>query len=101
SQPTPGGCQTSPYDTSTGNLAFNDILLGNAGVDTIVASDDLSLSSNLTTSSASLFVNSAGGNYALATGSPGLGAGVASYLGASAPDAGTVYDIGAFAFGLP
>ena len=101
SQPTPAGCQTSPYDTSTGNIAFNDILLGNAGVDTVVASDDLSLSNNLTTSSASLFVNSAGGNYALATGSPGLGAGAATYQGASAPDAGPAYDIGAFAFGLP
>ncbi len=101
SQPTPADCQTGADDTSVGNIAFNDILLGNAGVDTLVASDDLSLSSNLTTSSASLFVDAAGGNYSLATGSPGLGGGVASYDGASAPDAGGVYDIGAFSFGLP
>lgn len=101
SQPTPAGCQTSPYDTSTGNISFDDVLLGGAGADSVVASDDLALASNLTSESASLFVNAAGGDYTLAAGGAGFGTGVASFDGAAAPDAGSGYDIGAFLFGLP
>jgi parallel beta-helix repeat protein len=100
SQPTPADCNGAG-DSSTGNVAFNNVLLGKSGVDSLVASDDLTLSNNLTASSASLFVASATGNYALAAGGGGIGTGVASFDSKMAPEAGSGYDIGAFAFGLP
>ncbi len=97
-QPTPAGCSTSTDDTSTGNIAFDNVLLGQAGPTTDVSSSDLSLSTNLTTASG-LFVDSATGNYTLSPGGPGIGTGIATFDGASAPAAGTgVYDIGAFSF---
>jgi hypothetical protein len=99
SQPTPAGCVSAPYDTSTGNIAFDNVLLGGAGPTTDVASDDLSTSTNLTTAAAGLFVNSAGDNYQLAPGGPGIGTGIATFGGASAPaTSGAYYDIGAFSF---
>jgi hypothetical protein len=99
SQPTPSGCATAPYDTSTGNIAFDNILLGLSGPTTDVASDDLSTSTNLTTASAGLFVNSAGGDYTLAAGGGGIGTGIATFGGATAPATPTGgHDIGAFSF---
>jgi len=99
SQPTPAGCTAAPDDTSTGNIAFDNVLLGASGPTSDVASDDLSTSTNLTTASAGLFVNSAGGNYQLAPGGPGVGTGIATFGGASAPaTASGGHDIGAFSF---
>jgi hypothetical protein len=100
SAPTPKGCLTSPFDTSTGNVAFDDVLLGAAGADSVVTTADLSLSTNLTSATPSPFVDAAKGNYALAAGGPGLGAGIASFGGATAPTDGGQHDIGASAFGL-
>ncbi|HEY2518307.1 MAG TPA: right-handed parallel beta-helix repeat-containing protein [Polyangiaceae bacterium] len=98
SQPTPAGCSTSSADTSTGNVAFNNVLLGGAGATGTVSSADLSTSSNLT-SITGLFVGAATGNYTLLPAGPGAGAGVGSFGGASAPVApGGGYDIGAFSF---
>jgi hypothetical protein len=99
SHPTPAGCTTSTADTSTGNIAFNNVLLGGAGPTSTVSSADLSASNNITTAASGLFVNSASGNYQLAAGGPGIGKGVATFGGASAPAAtGGTYDIGAFSF---
>jgi parallel beta-helix repeat protein len=99
SQPTPAGCSTASADTSTGNIAFNNVLLGGAGASSTVTSADLSASTNLATAAANLFVNSAAGNYQLAAGGPGIGKGIGTFGGASAPPAGKgTYDIGAFAF---
>jgi len=99
SQPTPAGCSTASADTSTGNIAFDNVLLGAAGVDSVVATDDLALGHNITAPSASLFVNAAGGNYQLAPGGAGIGTGVATFDGATAPAASAnSYDTGAFSF---
>ncbi len=100
SAPTPTGCQKSPFDTSTGNVAFDDVLLGNTGAAEVVSAADLSLSTNLTTAMPSPFVDADAGNYTLAPGGPGLGAGVASFGDAGAPADGSGYDIGASSFGL-
>jgi Right handed beta helix region len=43
-QPIPSGCHTRSGDTSTGNIAFNNRLLGQAGVSQVVSSLDLLLS---------------------------------------------------------
>jgi Right handed beta helix region len=99
SQPTPADCMTSSADTSTGNIAFDNVLLGGAGTVSDVASDDLSTSTNLTTASSKLFVDAASGNYTLSPGGPGIGTGIATFGGAKAPSpGGGVYDIGAFNF---
>lgn len=99
SRPTPAGCATTTADTSTGNIAFDNVLLGGAGATSTVSSSDLATSKNITTASASLFVNSASGNYQLAPGGPGVGTGVGTFSGAQAPSAGSgTYDIGAFSF---
>jgi parallel beta-helix repeat protein len=99
SQPTPAGCAAATADTSTGNIAFDNVLLGGAGATGTVSSADLATSTNLTTAAANLFVNSAAGNYQLAAGGPGVGKGIGTFGGASAPAAGpAMYDIGAFAF---
>ena len=99
SQPTPAGCATSSADTSTGNIAFDNVLLGGAGPTSTVSGADLSRSTNITTTMAGLFVNSAQGDYTLAAGGPGIGTGIQAFGGATAPAAGSnVYDIGAFAF---
>jgi len=99
SQPTPAGCATSSADTSTGNIAFDNVLLGGAGPTSTVSNADLSTSNNITKATAGLFVNSAAGNYQLAAGGPGIGKGIATFGGASAPAAGSgSYDIGAFSF---
>src|SRR6185312_6790353 len=99
SQPTPAGCSTSSADTSTGNIAFNNVLLGGAGATSTVSGADLSTNKNITTATAGLFVNSGSGNYTLAAGGPGIGTGIMSFGGAQAPAAGNgTYDIGAFSF---
>jgi hypothetical protein len=99
SQPTPAGCSTSSADTSTGNIAFNNVMFGGAGATSTVSSADLSTSKNITTATAGLFVNSAAGNYTLAADGPGIATGVATFGGAQAPSAGnSTYDIGAFSF---
>lgn len=99
SQPTPSGCSTGADDTSTGNIAFDNVLLGGAGATSVVSNADLSLGTNLTTSTSGLFVNAAGGNYTLAPGGPGVGTGQATFDGQSAPQApGGGYDVGAFSF---
>ena len=99
SQPTPAACSTSKADTSTGNVAFDNVLLGAAGATSTVSSADLSTSKNITTAAAGLFVNSAAGNYTLAPGGPGIGTGIATFASAQAPSAGNgTYDIGAFSF---
>jgi parallel beta-helix repeat protein len=100
SAPTPVGCQASPFDTSTGNVAFDNVLLGASGADSVVTNADLSLSTNLTAATPSPFVDAASGNYTLASGGPGRGKGVASFGGGKAPEDGTAYDIGASSFGL-
>jgi parallel beta-helix repeat protein len=100
SAPTPSGCLKSPFDTSTGNVAFDDVLLGGQGSAEVVTAADLSLSTNLTTAMPSPFVDADAGNYALAPGGPGLGAGIASFDDAGAPADGSGYDIGASSFGL-
>ncbi len=100
SAPTPSGCSTSPFDTSTGNVAFDDVLLGAMGAESVVSSADLSLSTNLESGTPSPFVDVAKGDYTLAAGGPGLGAGIASFGGATAPADGSGHDIGAFSFGL-
>src|SRR5205807_6525752 len=98
-QPTPPACATAAADTSLGNIAFNNVLLGGAGPTTTVSGADLSVSTNITSATAGLFVSSASGNYQLAGGGPGIGKGMAAFGGASAPSAGGAgYDIGAFSF---
>jgi len=100
-EPTPASCSSATADTSTGNVAFNNVLLGGAsgGVDSLVSAADLSLSNNIAAPSSTLFVDAAGGNYQLAPGGGGTGTGIASFAAASAPavSAGS-YDIGAFSF---
>jgi hypothetical protein len=101
SAPTPAGCAAKPYDTSTANIAFDNVLLGGSGggATSVVSSADLALGKNLATASPGLFAGAASGNYELAPGGPGIGAGVASFSGASAPATSSGgYDIGAFAF---
>jgi parallel beta-helix repeat protein len=98
SHPTPAGCQAAPFDTSTGNIAFDDVLLGASGADNLVSKADLSLSTNLTTGNP--FVNAAAGDYTLSAAGGGLGTGIQSFGGANAPADGTKHDIGAFSFGL-
>ena len=99
SEPTPAGCSTPAADTSTGNIAFDNVLLGGAGPTSTVSSAALATSTNITSMMTGLFVNAAAGNYALAAGGPGVGTGVATFSGASAPAAGTnSYDIGAFSY---
>ncbi len=99
SQPTPAGCSTPTADTSTGNIAFDNVLLGGAGATSTVSGADLSTSTNLTTATSGLFVGSASGNYELVPGGPGVGTGVATFMGASAPSPGAgVHDVGAFSF---
>jgi hypothetical protein len=98
SQPTPAGCTTATADTSTGNIAFDNVLLGGAGATTDVSSADLSTGTNLSVATG-LFVNAAAGNYTLAPGGPGVGKGIATFGGAMAPAVSAgVYDIGAFSF---
>jgi Right handed beta helix region len=98
--PSPAGCTPASEDSSTGNIAFNDILLGGSGggASNVVTSADLALSTNLTTAASGLFVNAAGGNYQLSPGGPGVGAGIGSFGGAQAPAAPGGWDIGAFDF---
>jgi Right handed beta helix region len=100
-EPTPASCSSATADTSTGNVAFNNVLLGGAsgGLDSLVSAADLSLSNNITAPSSTLFVDAAGGNYQLAPGGGGTGSGISSFDAASAPavSAGS-YDIGAFSF---
>ncbi len=99
SQPTPPGCATSLADTSTGNIAFDNVLLGGAGPTSDVSNANLALGANITAPSASLFVDASAGDYTLAPGGPGIGSGVAAFGGASAPAApGGTYDTGAFSF---
>ncbi len=100
SAPTPPGCQSSPFDTSTGNIAFDSVLLGASGATSLVSNADLSSSKNLTSGSPSPFVNAAQGDYTLAPNGPGKGAGEASFSGANAPADMGAHDIGAFDFGL-
>jgi len=91
------GCATPPYDTSTGNVAFDNVLLGGAGPTQVVSSADLALSTNITEPSGSLFVDADAGNYTLAPGGPGVGTGIATFGDAGAPAASPGrYDIGAF-----
>jgi hypothetical protein len=100
-QPTPASCSTAAADTSTGNVAFNNVLLGGAsgGVDSLVSAADLSLSNNIMAPSSTLFVDAAAGNYQLAPGGGGTGTGIASFHAASAPAVSTgSYDTGAFSF---
>ena len=96
SEPTPAGCATSSADTSTGNIAFDNVLLGGAGVSDVASSADLLLSTNITSKSATLFVS---GGYTLAPSGPAIGTGVATFGGATAraTTSGT-HDIGAFSF---
>jgi hypothetical protein len=95
--PTPAGCSTSTADTSTGNVAFDNILIGGAGPIATVSSADLAASTNITAATSGLFQSS--GSYVLATGGPGDGTGVATFSGQSAPATSTGgHDIGAFAF---
>jgi parallel beta-helix repeat protein len=99
SQPTPPVCSTPSADSSTGNVAFDNVLLGGAGATSTVSGADLATSTNITTAKPGLFVNSAAGDYTLAPGGPGIGTGIAKFMGASAPPAGNgTYDIGAFSF---
>ncbi|HVY45784.1 MAG TPA: right-handed parallel beta-helix repeat-containing protein, partial [Minicystis sp.] len=100
SAPTPPGCQGAPFDTSTGNVAFDSVLLGASGATSVVSNADLSTSHDLTSASPSPFVDAAHGDYHLAPGGPGAGTGVASFGGANAPADAGAYDIGAFDFGL-
>lgn len=96
--PSPAGCTSAPDDSSTGNIAFDDVLLGGngGGATSVVTSADLALSTNLTTASG-LFVNATGGDYQLSPGGPGVGTGIGSFSGAQAPAApGGTWDIGAF-----
>lgn len=96
-EPTPADCKTSSADTSTGNIAFDNVLLGGAGAVSDVSSKDLAESTNLTKAASNLFVDRASGNYTLAKGGPGIGTGIAKFDGASAPSTGAgLYDIGAF-----
>ncbi len=37
SAPTPSGCVSAPYDTSTGNTAFDSVLVGASGIDDVVS----------------------------------------------------------------
>jgi parallel beta-helix repeat protein len=101
SEPTPASCMTGSNDTSTGNIAFNDVLLGGGGITSDVSSADLALSNNLTNASANLFVDAGAGDYTLAPNGLGIGSGIASFDGASAPDSGGQYDIGASRCGAP
>ncbi len=97
--PAPPDCSTGADDSSLGNIAFDNILLGGVGATSVVASDDLSASGNITAATAGLFVDSAAGNYTLAPSGPGISTGVATYEGKSAPATSTgTYDIGAFSF---
>ncbi len=97
---------TTTLDTSTGNVAFNNVLWNTAGVSTdsngnAAPASDLTLSTNSTTPSASFFVDASTGNYMLAPGGPGIGTGIATFGGFSAAKAGSAgsgYDIGAFSF---
>jgi parallel beta-helix repeat protein len=100
SQPTPAGCSTGANDTSTGNVAFNNVLVGGAGTTSTVSGSDLSMGpTNITTIATGLFVGAATGNYTLAPSGPGIGTGVASFGGCAAPAApGGGYDTGAFSF---
>jgi parallel beta-helix repeat protein len=99
SQPIPAGRNTSAVDTSIGNIAFNNVLLGKSGDVSDVSSADLSASTNISTATSGLFVGSAFGNYQLAPGGPGIGKGIATFGGAFAPATSSgSYDIGAFAF---
>jgi hypothetical protein len=98
--PTPAGCVKSPFDTSTGNVAFDNVLLGGQAAESVVSAADLSLSTNLETGTPSPFTDVAKGDYSLAAGGPGKGAGIASFGGATAPADGSQHDIGAFSFGL-
>jgi hypothetical protein len=96
SQPLPPNCQAST-DSSTGNVAFDNILLGKGGSDSVVSSADLSLGTNITATSATLFASA--GSYTLAPTGPGTGTGVASFGGLTAPATATgTHDIGAFSF---
>jgi len=92
-----GGMVVECDDTSTGNVAFNNILLGGSGPVQIVSGADLALSTNITQPSGSLFVDADAGNYTLAPGGPGVGTGIATFGDAGAPAASPgSYDIGAF-----
>jgi len=83
---------------STGNVAFDDVLLGGAGPTSVASAANLATSTNLTDATG-VFVDPAKGDYTLAPGGPGQGTGVGTFAGKSAPGApGGGFDIGAFAF---
>jgi serralysin len=93
-------------DGATGNIAFNNILLGAAP--SVDSTSSLAMSNNVTSGSvSSLFANASGGNYQLFSSSPAIGAGVASFDRASAPASDLLgdsrvsgrYDAGAYEFG--
>jgi hypothetical protein len=98
--PAPPGCGVGNSDTSTGNIVFNNVLLGSPGATSVVSSADLLVSSaNILTPTPRLFVNPDAGDYRLAPDGGGIGTGVSSYMDASAPAApGGGFDIGAFSF---
>jgi len=100
SAPTPSDCVSAPFDSSTGNVAFDNVLIGASGADNTVTAADLVLSTNITSATPSPFVDASARNYALAPGGPGFGTGIASFGGADAPSDGNQHDIGAFSFGL-
>jgi hypothetical protein len=101
SQPTPAACASGAMDTSTGNVAFNNILFGKAGTASTVSANDLSTSNNLIDYSAALFIDAAGGNYKLAPAGAAIGTGIMAFDSCdAAPAASNSYDIGAFLVGF-
>ena len=73
--------------TGTDNVVFNNIAVSSEPiVDESGGPNSIDPASDIeTASTAGLFVNAASNNYQLASGSPAIGAGVASYSGDSAP----------------
>ncbi len=99
--PTPADCASGTMDTSTGNIAFNCILLGASGTDSTVSTADLSLAANLTDLLPNPFVVSDGGSYVISASGPAHNSGDSAFGGAQAPlEDGGAIDIGAVAFGL-
>ncbi len=99
-------------DGSVGNIIFNNLCVGGNSSRIIVdevGGNQIDGPSNIkVTSTGSLFVNPTGDDYHLATGSSAIDAGLATYLGRSAPaldydrdarPAGARIDIGAFEAG--
>lgn len=90
--------------TGSGNIAFNNILIGTSGAS---SGSGIMLSNNITTSSASLFVNASGNDYHLPPNSPAVNTGVITFSGKTAPTSditgaarpqGAGYDIGAYEY---